>query len=131
MSSKRQNMEPSLRNSKRDHPCTPSLSHLHPWDTDQQRDHEEVELLLHLPLRRCAPFIHTPRAAGIVTFYCCYLCGVSTDNRDGADTCTFSCMKRSRCLLWHKLASVSTTCLIEPAGLQQCRQTVSGRPDPQ
>lgn len=29
-------------------------------------------------------------------------------------------MKRIRSLLWYKLASVSTMCLIEPAGLQQC-----------
>lgn len=79
-----------------------------------------MELLLYLSLSRCSPFIHTHRAAEVVTFYCCYLCEASTDNQDGAEICTFSRMKRSRSLLWYKLASVSTTCLIEPAGLQQC-----------
>lgn len=77
------------------------------------------------------PFIHRHRGAEVVTCYCCYLCEASTDKHDGAEICSFSCMKGNRPLLWHKLASTSTTCLTEPAGLQQCRQAVSRWSDPQ
>lgn len=79
----------------------------------------------------CVPFIHRHRGAGVVTCYCCYLCEASTDNQDGAEICSFSCVKRSRPLLWHKLANTSTTCLTESAGLQQCIQAVSGWSNPQ
>lgn len=121
MSSKRQNMELSLGNSEQGPLwCPLSLpppplqcrATVRPWKSRSTS----------LPLRRCILFIHTNRAAVVVSFYCCHLCEASTGNWHGAEICTFSCTKWSRSLFWHKLARVSTTCLIECAGLQQCTE---------
>lgn len=100
--------------------------------TQNNREIEKVELLLHLSPSRYASFTPTDRAAGVVTFYCCYLCKASTDNWGATEIYTSLQMKRRSVFRVAKafqcVHSMSNwTC--RPSTVH--RQAVSGWSDPQ
>lgn len=104
---------------KRDHLSTLSSS---TPAIKTNRETEQVELLcssIYPQAYRCAPFMHTEQQelspfTAVTSVKPAQIIGM------GLRPTPFHTWREGKSLVWHKLSSVSTPCLIEPAGLQQC-----------